>query len=62
VGSVTVADGPWFWARHLRSTANMGRGLPPSFTPDMLTMRLKGGAAATAVENTTLAVVVPTLC
>jgi L-aminopeptidase/D-esterase-like protein len=35
-----------------------GRGLPSSFTPDMLTMRLKGAAAATSVENTTLAVVV----
>src|SRR5205085_1794124 len=35
-----------------------GRGLPQSFTPEMLAMRLKGGAAATAVENTTLAVVV----
>ena len=35
-----------------------GRGLPPSFTPDMLGLRLKGGAAASASENTTLAVVV----
>jgi L-aminopeptidase/D-esterase-like protein len=35
-----------------------GRGLPASFTPDMLKMRIKGGPAATAVENTTLAVVV----
>ena len=31
--------------------------MPPSFMPDMLAMRIKGGAAATAVENTTLAVV-----
>ena len=35
-----------------------GRGLPPSFTPDMLAMRLKGGPAASSIENTTLAIVV----
>ena len=59
VGSVTVGDGPWFWAAPFEIDSEYGgRGLPPSFTPDMLTMRLKGGAAATAVENTTLAVVV----
>ena len=59
VGSVTVGDGPWFWAAPFEIGGEYGgRGLPPSFTPDMLTMRLKGGAAATAVENTTLAVVV----
>jgi L-aminopeptidase/D-esterase-like protein len=59
VGSVTVGDGPWFWAAPFEIDGEYGgRGLPPSFTPDMLTMRLKGGAAATAVENTTLAVVV----
>jgi L-aminopeptidase/D-esterase-like protein len=32
--------------------------MPPSFTADMLKMRLKGAPAATAAENTTLAVVV----
>jgi L-aminopeptidase/D-esterase-like protein len=59
VGSVTVGDGPWFWAAPFEIGGEYGgRGLPPSFTPDMLAMRLKGGAAATAVENTTLAVVV----
>ena len=59
VGSVTVGDGPWFWAAPFEIDGEYGgRGLPPSFTPDMLAMRLKGGAAATAVENTTLAVVV----
>src|ERR1700731_3074930 len=59
VGSVTVGDGPWFWAAPFETDAEYGgRGLPPSFTPDMLTMRIKGGAAATSVENTTLAVVV----
>jgi L-aminopeptidase/D-esterase-like protein len=59
VGSVTVGDGPWFWAAPFEVNGEYGgRGLPGSFAPDMLAMRLKGGAAATAVENTTLAVVV----
>jgi L-aminopeptidase/D-esterase-like protein len=59
VGTVTVGDGPWFWAAPFEIDGEFGgRGLPPSFTPDMLTMRLKGGPDATAVENTTLAVVV----
>ena len=59
VGSVTVGDGPWFWAAPFEIDGEFGaRGLPPSFTPDMLTMRIKGGAAATSVENTTLVVVV----
>ena len=59
VGSVTVGDGPWFWAAPFEIGGELGgRGLPPSFTPDMLRMRIKGGAAATSVENTTLAVVV----
>jgi L-aminopeptidase/D-esterase-like protein len=59
VGTVTVGDGPWFWAAPFEIDGEYGgRGLPPSFTADMLTMRIKGGAAATSVENTTLAVVV----
>jgi L-aminopeptidase/D-esterase-like protein len=59
VGTVTVGDGPWFWAAPFEIGGEYGgRGLPPSFTPDMLTMRIKGNAAATAAENTTLAVVV----
>src|SRR6202166_1262513 len=59
VGSVTVGDGPWFWAAPFKIGGELGgRGLPPAFTPDMLAMRIKGGAAATSVENTTLAVVV----
>jgi L-aminopeptidase/D-esterase-like protein len=59
VGSVTVGDGPWFWAAPFEINSEYGgRGLPPSFTADMLSMRIKGGAAATSVENTTLAVVV----
>jgi L-aminopeptidase/D-esterase-like protein len=58
VGSVTVGDGPWFWAAPFEIDGEFGgRGLPPSFTADMLAMRLKGGPAATPVENTTLAVV-----
>jgi L-aminopeptidase/D-esterase-like protein len=59
VGSVTVGDGPWFWAAPFETKGEFGgRGLPPSFTHEMLAMRLKGASAATAAENTTLAVVV----
>jgi D-aminopeptidase len=59
VGSVTIGDGPWFWAAPFESGGEYGgRGLPPSFTPDMLTMRLKGGPTVAAGENTTLAAVV----
>jgi L-aminopeptidase/D-esterase-like protein len=59
VGSVTVGEGPWFWAAPFEIGSEYGgRGLPGAFTPDMLAMRLKGAAAASAVENTTLAVVV----
>jgi L-aminopeptidase/D-esterase-like protein len=59
VGSVTVGDGPWFWAAPFEVGGEFGgRGLPASFTPDMLAMRLKGGPAASAGENTTIAVVV----
>jgi len=59
VGSVNVGDGPWFWAAPFEQKNEFGgRGLPPSFTSDMLAMRLKGGPAATAIENTTLAIVV----
>jgi L-aminopeptidase/D-esterase-like protein len=59
VGTVTVGDGPWFWAAPFELDGEYGdRGLPPSFDPDMLKMRTKGAAAATPVENTTLVVVV----
>ncbi|WP_407151702.1 P1 family peptidase [Bradyrhizobium sp. ORS 86] len=59
VGSVTIGSGPWFWAAPFEVDNEFGgRGLPPSFTPDMLKLRLKGGADATAAENTTLVVVV----
>src|SRR5215212_916832 len=59
VGSVTVGDGQWFWAAPFEMAGEFGgRGLPASFTPDMLAMRLKGATDANATENTTLAVVV----
>src|SRR6267154_5077110 len=59
VGTVTVGDGPWFWAAPFEVDGEFGgRGLPPSFTPDMLKARLKGGPDATSSENTTLVVVV----
>jgi len=59
VGSVTVGDGPWFWAAPFEIGNEFGgRGLPPSFTPDMLKARLKGGREAMPGENTTLVVVV----
>ena len=58
VGSVTVGDGPWFWAAPFeRDDEYGGRGLPQSFTPDMLAMRIKGGPAAAPAQNTTLAVI-----
>jgi L-aminopeptidase/D-esterase-like protein len=57
VGSVTIGNGPWFWAAPFEVGGEYGgRGMPASFTPEMLAMRIKGGATAT--ENTTLAVVV----
>ena len=59
VGAVTVGHGPWFWAAPFEVDGEFGgRGLPATFTPDMLKARLKGGPAATSGENTTLVVVV----
>ena len=59
VGSITVGDGPWFWAAPFEIDGEYGgRGLPGEFTPDLLAMRIKGAATATAVENTSLALVV----
>jgi L-aminopeptidase/D-esterase-like protein len=59
VGSVNVGDGPWFWAAPFEVNGEFGgRGWPSAFTPQMLAARLKGGPAATAIENTTIAVVV----
>ncbi|WP_213285870.1 P1 family peptidase [Bradyrhizobium sp. sGM-13] len=59
VGSVTVGDGPWFWAAPFEMDNEFGgRGLPPLFTPDMLRARLKGAPLAAPSQNTTLVVVV----
>ncbi len=59
VGSVTIGNGPWFWAAPFEVNGEFGgRGQPASFTPDMLAMRIKGGPAATAAENTTVSAVV----
>ena len=59
LGTVTVGDGPWFWAAPFEVGGEYsGRGLPATFTPDMMKMRIKGGPAATEAESTTLAVVV----
>jgi L-aminopeptidase/D-esterase-like protein len=59
VGSVTVGDGPWFWAAPFEVDGEFGRhGLPDNFTDDMLKMRIKGGPAASERENTTIGVVV----
>ncbi|RZM95291.1 peptidase T4 [Bradyrhizobium genosp. SA-3] len=59
VGSVTVGDGPWFWAAPFEVDGEFGgRGLPDKFTDDMLRMRIKGGPAASARENTTIGAIV----
>ncbi|MGY4623524.1 P1 family peptidase [Bradyrhizobium sp. USDA 4486] len=59
VGSVTIGDGPWFWAAPFEMGGEFGgRGLPNKFTEDMLRMRIKGGPAAAERENTTIGVVV----
>jgi L-aminopeptidase/D-esterase-like protein len=59
VGSVTVGDGPWFWAAPFEVDGEYGgRGWPAAFAADMLKLRIKGGAVATEAENTTLAVLV----
>src|SRR4051794_35435391 len=47
VGSVTVGDGRWFGAALFEIHGEFGgRGLPQSFSREMLAMRLKGAAAA----------------
>jgi D-aminopeptidase len=59
VGSVTVGDGPWFWAAPFEQDGEFGgRGQPEAFVPDMVEIRLKGAASAASGENTTLVVVV----
>jgi D-aminopeptidase len=59
-GSVTVGDGPWFWAAPFEQGGDAGdggefggRGLPPAFTAEALAPRTK----ATAHRSTTLVVV-----
>jgi len=59
VGSVTIGDGPHFWAASFEVGNEFGgHGMPDTMKPEMLEMRIKGGPAATSIENTTLAVVV----
>jgi len=58
IGSATIGDGPWFWSAPFEHGDEFGGlGMPSTFTPEMLTVRLKGAAAA-AAENTTLVAVV----
>ena len=58
VGNVLVGDTQHFWAAPFEQNGEFGgRGLPASFTPDMLAMRIKG-TAPTSVENTTIALIV----
>jgi L-aminopeptidase/D-esterase-like protein len=54
VGSVTVGDGPHFWAAPFEQNGEFGgRGSPSPLPPEALALRLKGGAR----ENTTIALV-----
>ncbi|MGO3930475.1 P1 family peptidase [Rhodopseudomonas pseudopalustris] len=58
IGSVTIGDGPWFWSAPYEVGDEFGgHGMPQHFTPEMLAVKLKGAAAATA-ENTTLVTIV----
>jgi len=59
VGAVTMGDSAHFWAAAFEANGEFGRrGFPSQMTPDMHALRIKGGSAASSVENTTLAVVV----
>jgi len=54
VGSVTVGDGPHFWAAAFEQDQEFGgRGLPKSVSESGLTLRAKGGPQ----ENTTIAAI-----
>jgi D-aminopeptidase len=54
LGSVTIGDGPHFWAAPFEQNGEFGgRGLPSPFPSDALAIRLKGGVR----ENTTIALV-----
>ena len=53
-GSVTVGDGPHFWAAPFEQNGEFGgHGLPPAFSGNALAFRSKGAVG----QNTTLAVV-----
>jgi L-aminopeptidase/D-esterase-like protein len=53
-GSVSIGNGPWFWAAPFEQNGEYGgRGLPQPFPPQALEPRTKGGTR----ENTTLVVV-----
>ena len=61
IGSVSIGDGPWFWAAPFELNNEFGgrRLAPMRSHPDMLAMRLKGRCRSPPpIENTTLAVVV----
>lgn len=59
IGSVTIGDTQHFWAAPFEVGDEFGgRGQPAQFTEQMLRIRIKGGTSASAVENTTLCVVV----
>jgi D-aminopeptidase len=54
VGSVTIGDGPHFWAAAFEQNGEFGaRGLPSPLPPDALAIRLKGGVR----QNTTIALI-----
>jgi L-aminopeptidase/D-esterase-like protein len=58
-GSVTIGDGPHFWAAPFEIAGEFGgRGWPAAFAPNDLGMRLKGAPNPSPIESTTLAVVV----
>lgn len=57
-GSVTIGDGPHFWAAPFEIDGEFGgRGWPKAIAPADLAMRLKGAPQTAAIESTTLAVV-----
>ena len=59
IGSVTIGDGPHFWAAPFEVNNEFGgRGLPETFTDEMRRIRIKGGITASSMQNTTLCVVV----
>ncbi len=59
VGTVTIGDGPHFWAAPFEQNGEFGGlGMPREFTPEMLASRLKGAPDTTSVESTTIAIVV----